>query len=107
MSQSLTQTTLTTAASATSYPDTTGPYRWQTTFPARVLRRALRQRSITRYVDEACAPLAIQGIERLDTLVGPAIIIANHSSHLDSLVLAHSLREQVRPSSSLAADAAA
>ncbi len=76
---------------------TTGPYRWQTALPARIARRALRYRTITRYVEEACTPLTIEGAEHATALGGrPAIVIANHSSHLDSLVISSALPEAVR-----------
>jgi 1-acyl-sn-glycerol-3-phosphate acyltransferase len=76
--------------------ETTGPYPWQIRLPARIARRALRHRSITRHVRAACDPFRVVGTENLDGFKAPAIVIANHSSHLDSLVLDESLPERIR-----------
>jgi len=76
--------------------ETTGPYRWQISWWAQAARRILRYRTFTKAVHEACQPLTIEGREHLETLKGPAIFIANHSSHLDSLVLHTALPERFR-----------
>jgi 1-acyl-sn-glycerol-3-phosphate acyltransferase len=76
--------------------ETTGPYKWQIRFPVQVVRRLLRSYVITRRVKQYCTPLDIEGREILKGLNGPAIFIGNHSSHLDSLVLFHSLSERYR-----------
>jgi long-chain acyl-CoA synthetase len=75
---------------------TTGPYPWQIRFPAQVARRALRYYSITRHVKKSCSPFTVVGRENLDGFKGPAIFIANHSSHLDSLSIIHALPERIR-----------
>jgi 1-acyl-sn-glycerol-3-phosphate acyltransferase len=76
--------------------ETSGPHPWQIRFPAQVARRALRTYWITRHVRAACKPLTIRGRENLRDLRRPAIYIANHSSHLDSLVVHTALPEPVR-----------
>ena len=76
--------------------ETTGPHPWQIRWPARIVRRALRERTITKHVVAACDPMTILGRENLDDFKGPAIFIGNHSSHLDSLVLHHALPEKVK-----------
>ncbi len=76
--------------------ETTGPYRWQIKWWAQAARRVLRYRTITRHVKAACEPMTIEGRENLKELKGPAIFIGNHSSHLDSLVLLHSLPERYK-----------
>jgi 1-acyl-sn-glycerol-3-phosphate acyltransferase len=76
--------------------ETTGPYRWQIRFPAQVVRRALRWYTVTRHVRAACKPLTIDGQEHFKGLKGPTIFIANHSSHLDSIVLLQALPERYR-----------
>ena len=93
MSQSLVQTT---TQAMTPKAETTGPYRWQTSRWARLVRRALRNRTITKHVAAACQPLTITGRENLDVFDGTAMIIANHSSHLDSLVVFEALPERIR-----------
>lgn len=71
--------------------ETVGPHRWQIRWPAQVARRMLRGYAITRHVNKWCKPLNVYGRERLDGFKGPAIFIANHSSHLDSLTIAHTV----------------
>jgi 1-acyl-sn-glycerol-3-phosphate acyltransferase len=76
--------------------ETSGPYPWQIRLPARVARRALRHRTVTKHVRAACDPFQVLGRENLDGFKAPAIIIGNHSSHLDSLVLHEALPERIR-----------
>ncbi|MEX2081429.1 MAG: 1-acyl-sn-glycerol-3-phosphate acyltransferase [Dehalococcoidia bacterium] len=76
--------------------ETVGPHSWQIRVPAQVGRRALRWHAVTRHVREACKPLTVDGREHLKGVKGPAIFIANHSSHLDSLVVIQALPERVR-----------
>ena len=67
--------------------ETTGPYRWQISWWAQAARMALRPSTVTKNVRAACDPVTVEGIEHAKSLKGPAIVIANHSSHLDSLML--------------------
>jgi len=73
-----------------------GPHPWQIAPWARLVRRALRYRTYTRWVERYCRPLTVKGIKRLDELREPAIFIANHASHLDSLVLFAAMPEHVK-----------
>ncbi len=76
--------------------ETVGPHRWQIRWPAQVARRALRWHSVTRHTRPACKPFRVEGRKHLEGVKGPAIYIANHSSHLDSLVVIEALPERVR-----------
>ncbi len=73
-----------------------GPHRWQIRGWARLARRLMRQRAYTRWVDQACEGIDVVGAEHLAELDGPAIFIANHSSHLDTLVVHAAAPEAVR-----------
>ncbi len=73
-----------------------GPHRWQTQGWAKLVRRALRQREYTRWVDEYCKPLTVTGSERLADLTKPAIFIANHQSHMDTPVILEALPGEIR-----------
>ena len=73
-----------------------GPHRWQTSACARLIRRALRHRTYTRWVRAYCDPFVVTGLERVASLRGPAIFIANHQSHMDTLVLAEALPPRIR-----------
>jgi 1-acyl-sn-glycerol-3-phosphate acyltransferase len=76
--------------------ETTGPYRWQISWWAQLIRRAYRYQTITKAIRAHCSPLAIEGRENLRDLKSPAVFIGNHSSHLDATVLFHSLPERFR-----------
>jgi 1-acyl-sn-glycerol-3-phosphate acyltransferase len=68
-------------------PAYAGPHTWQIQPWARWVRRAMRYRACARWVERYCRPLTVTGRERLVGLRGPFIVIANHQSHTDSLVL--------------------
>ncbi len=72
------------------------PHRWQTTIPARLLRRLGRQWVISRHVEAYCRPLTVDGAAHFGAVRGPAIIIANHSSHFDTPVVLSMLPERMR-----------
>jgi 1-acyl-sn-glycerol-3-phosphate acyltransferase len=73
-----------------------GPHEWQITGWARLVRRLMRQRAYTRWVDQACDDIEIVGLEKLAAVDGPAIFIANHQSHLDTLIVHAALPERIR-----------
>ncbi|XOV87437.1 MAG: lysophospholipid acyltransferase family protein [Pseudomonadota bacterium] len=73
-----------------------GPYPWQIQGWAKLVRRALRRREYTRWVDDYCNPLTVNGTERLADLTKPAIFIANHQSHMDTPVIVAALPEEIR-----------
>ena len=87
-----------TAQVATNFVETdyAGPHEWQTQGWARLVRRAMRQRAYTRWVDRYCQSLTVSGREHLSHLDGPCIFIANHQSHMDSLVLLTALPDEVK-----------
>ncbi len=73
-----------------------GPQRWQTQWWARLVRQAWRQRAYTRWFDQAITDMTVHGAAHLDALEGPCIFIANHSSHLDTVVIYENLPQRVR-----------
>lgn len=73
-----------------------GPHRWQIMLWARAVRRLMRQRAYTRWVDQACDHIDISGLEHLAEIDGPAIFVANHQSHLDTLIVHAALPESIR-----------
>lgn len=81
------------------------PHRWQTSIPARIVRRIGRRWVIARHVQAYCRPLAISGAGNLAALRGPAIIIANHSSHFDTPVVLTALPDRLRAKTAVGAAA--
>lgn len=63
--------------------ENTGPYRWQISLPARCVRRVLRSYAYTGAAAKYFKPLRIIGQEKLASLRGPVIFVANHASFMD------------------------
>ena len=76
--------------------ETVGPFRWQTSLWAQIVRRLLRYPTFTRQVRTYCKPLTVEGRENLKGFKGPAIFIGNHSSHMDVYTLFSVLPERFR-----------
>ena len=72
-------------------PYRTKPHRWQTALWARAVRRAARYFAATTYVKRYCRPLTIEGLDNLRGMKDPAVVIANHSSHMDAPVVLSTL----------------
>ena len=64
-----------------------GPHRWQIQWWAKGVRRLMEQRAYTRWLDAACAEIHVNGLEHLEDIQGPCVFIANHTSHLDTLLV--------------------
>lgn len=77
-------------------PQYSGPHPWQTQWWAKLARRAMRGYAYTRWIDRYCDPLTVRGVENLAGLEGPAIYIANHQSHMDTLVAYTAMPERVK-----------
>jgi 1-acyl-sn-glycerol-3-phosphate acyltransferase len=73
-----------------------GPHKWQVQAWAKLVRRVWRYRTYTRWVERACEELEVSGLEHLQDLKGPCVFVANHSSHLDTLVINESLPARIR-----------
>jgi 1-acyl-sn-glycerol-3-phosphate acyltransferase len=77
-------------------PDFAGPHPWQISPWARFVRRCMRHRAYTRWVDRYCTSLTVSGAEHFDAITGPCIVVANHQSHMDTLVLFTALPERIK-----------
>ncbi len=75
---------------------TVGPHEWQVSTWAKALRFAFRWHGYSRWVWQACKPLHVSGRENFREVKGPCIVVGNHTSHLDGLVLRHALPQRVK-----------
>ena len=76
--------------------DIVGPHNWQISLWAKLARVALRWKTYSSYVNKYCTPLSVHGRENFDKVKGPCIVIGNHQSHMDGLVLFHSLPQRIK-----------
>ncbi len=76
--------------------ETTGPHRWQIRFPARLIRRLLRPYTVSQHRWRYFRPFVVEGRRNLDGFRGPAIFIANHSSHYDMYAFIEALPSRFR-----------
>ena len=86
-------------------PYRTEPHRWQTSLWAREVRRVARPYVMLRHVRTFCQPLTIEGTEQIKRFRGPALIIANHSSHFDTPAVLNVLPGRLRERTAIAAAA--
>lgn len=73
-----------------------GPHPWQTSASARLIRRLMRGRAYTRWVEAYCDPLTVTGLANLEAIDAPAIFVANHQSHMDTLVLLEAMPPRIK-----------
>jgi len=71
------------------------PHRWATSEWARAFRRLGRPWLVTKHVERLCEPFSVEGGEHLDLLDRPALIIANHTSHFDPIIVLSTLPQRV------------
>ena len=73
-----------------------GPHPWQINPMAKKVRQLLRDKEYFQWTQKYCTTLRVTGQERLTTLEGPAIFIANHQSHMDTPVIMSALPEAIQ-----------
>ena len=78
---------------------------WPRSWPVRALRAALQDAILFPLLRRSARPLTVEGRERLTGLRGPALLIANHASHFDSLTVLAALPEARRRRTAVAAAA--
>jgi 1-acyl-sn-glycerol-3-phosphate acyltransferase len=71
------------------------PHRWALSWPARMYRRLLRRWDVDKHIKAFCRPLTIEGQENVEGIEGPLLIIANHTSHFDTLIVLSVLPKKI------------
>lgn len=84
---------------------TVAPPRWALSLWARWFRRTTHWWFVARQVRRFCRPLQVKGLENLAAVSGPAIFIANHTSHFDAYVVPFVLPPHLRYRTAMAAAA--
>lgn len=73
-----------------------GPHRWQVQGWARLARRLMHRRAYVRWVEAACTTVTVTGLDHLKDIDGPCLLVANHQSHLDTLLIRTTLPSSIR-----------
>lgn len=63
------------------------PHRWALRLWARAFRRIARRWTVDSHVRKFCRPFALEGAENLEGIGGPLLIVANHTSHFDTVIV--------------------
>jgi len=71
------------------------PHRWALSWWARIFRRTARRWTVKSHVRKFCRPLTTEGTEKLVGLEGPLLIIANHTSHFDTVIVLDLLPDRI------------
>lgn len=71
------------------------PNRWALSFWARAYRRLARRWDVDKHVRQFCQPMTIEGRENLAGVDNPLLIISNHSSHFDTVIILSALPSKI------------
>jgi len=80
----------------TQSTETTGPHRWQVSPWAGLIRPIVWGYEVGRPTRKYMQPFTVLGREHLRGLTGSTIVIANHTSHMDSTAMYYALPPRLR-----------
>ncbi len=81
------------------------PHKWALSWWARLYRRIAKRWDVDKHVKAYCRPLTTEGEENLDGIKGPLLIIANHSSHFDTVIVLNTIPNRIRDRTAVVAAA--
>lgn len=77
--------------------ETGGPHRWQIQTWAKLARLSMRWYAYDRWIRSYCKPIDARGLSRQKQLKGSgALVVANHRSHFDGVVVHGALSTRIR-----------
>jgi 1-acyl-sn-glycerol-3-phosphate acyltransferase len=71
------------------------PDKWALSWWARAYRRLLRPWDVDKHIRNFCHPLTVEGKEHVESHAGPMLIIANHTSHFDTVIILSVLPKRI------------
>src|SRR2546426_10738532 len=71
------------------------PHRWALNSWARVFRRLARRWTVHGHVRKFCRPFMLEGEENFAGIASPLLIIANHASHFDTVIVLSVLPDRI------------
>jgi len=71
------------------------PHKWALSPWARLYRRALRRWDVDKHVKAFCQPMTVEGRENAQDLENPHLVIANHTSHFDTVIVLSVLPKKI------------
>src|SRR2546428_9949060 len=71
------------------------PHRWALSPWARAFRRLARRWTVHSHVRKFCRPFSVEGEEHFSQIDNPMVIIANHTSHFDTVIVLSVLPDRI------------
>jgi len=84
-----------TASNRTATTAEAKPHRWALNPWARGFRRLARPWLVDRHAQRFCRPLTVEGAAHITEVNSPALVIANHTSHFDTMIVLSVLPEHL------------
>jgi 1-acyl-sn-glycerol-3-phosphate acyltransferase len=73
-----------------------GPHRWQVDWWAKLARLVFRYETTNQYIWKYCKDRTITGKHHFKNIQGPCIVVANHTSMADAMLVQYALPQRIR-----------